>query len=240
MFARGPDGTVHRYGGYSINGYRFNTIEVEKDRRTQNSGIFSSFSQLSYASAKDQQPKEGEIFYYGQVEDIVEIFYGYRKEVSHVMFRVRWCEQPTPKTDDLGFTLVNLKKEICKHEKYMFASQAKQCFYAKDIMVDDVWVVLKNPPKVYVPNEEVSQEDNEDNNDVVLLFDNVVDEISTEQPNVTTDDNAPLRTDIPNLESPGYEIIRAEFASTSTTIRNVLSSRVLTRSQRALASTSTS
>ena len=244
-YARGPSGTVHRYGGYCINGFRFNTIEIEKERCTQNSGIFSSFSQLSYASSKDQQPREGEIFCYGQVEDIIEIFYGYQKDISHVLFKVRWCEQGKHK-DRYGFTTVNLNKEIFKNEKFMLDSHAKQCFYVKDIMVDDAWVVLRNPQRAYA-QEDAPEDDNEYDDNIILLSNDVVADFSTEQNNETAEDVTPLRVDIPNLEihadiigdEDGIVIMREESPGINLkTADEDPSSGVRTRSQRASTSKS--
>ena len=224
LYARGPSNVVKRYGGYCINGFRFNTIGFEERRQTQNSGVFCSFSQLSYASSKDLNPIQGEIYCYGQVEDIVEIFYGINNEVRHVMFKVRWSELKKAK-DDYGYTLVNLNKEIYQTEKYMLAAHAKQCFYVKDIMKNDEWVVLKNPPRSYI-HEAVSDEDHED----VILADETVAEFSLTQNNLV-DEIALARPDVPAVIcEPRRKIKKRVHGRVDKTIRTVLLS-ARTRSQ---------
>lgn len=217
---------VKHYGGYCVNGFRFNTVSLEERRQTQNSGVFCSFSQLSYSSSKDLNPIQGEIYCYGQVEDIVEIFYGINKEVSHVMFKVRWCEQKKTK-DEYGYTLINLNKEIYQNEKYMLAAHAKQCFYVKDIMKNDEWVVLKNPPRAYI-HEVVSDEDHDEE---VILADETVAEFSLTQNNNLADDIALARPDVPAIIcEPRCKGKKSVHSRVNKTIRAVLLS-ARTRSQ---------
>ena len=73
------------------------------------------FSQNCFSSSRDQNPVIGEIIYYGQVKDIIELFYAYglKDQRSYVMFKVRWCHSEKNK-DEFGFNLRNLIKEIYK------------------------------------------------------------------------------------------------------------------------------
>ena len=224
---------VKHYGGYCVNGFRFNIVGLEERRQTQNSGVFCSFSQLSYASAKDLNPIQEEIYCYGQVEDIVEIFYGINKEVSHVMFKVRWCEQKKAK-DDYGYTIVNLNKEIYQSEKYMLATHAKQCFYVKDIMKNDEWVILKNPPRAYI-HEVVSDEDHDEE---VILADEIAEEFSLTQNNNLDDEIALARPDVPTIicepRRKGKKPVRSGVDKTIRTVLSLARTRsqaIRTRSQ---------
>src|SRR5438270_1880907 len=83
---------VRRYGEYFINGYKFHTSKYEEKRATQNNGVSASFTQACFSSHRDLQPVEGQISYYGQINDIVEISYG-NSEYSFVMFVVRWWKE---------------------------------------------------------------------------------------------------------------------------------------------------
>ena len=132
---------VRHCGGYFINDYRFHTSKYEEKRATQNNSDSASFAQACFLSHKDLKPVEGQISYYGQINDIVEISYGSYSESSFVMFDVRWCKAAENK-DSYGFQIINLNNHIYPDERFMFASQAEQYFYVKDPNCNDVWVVL--------------------------------------------------------------------------------------------------
>ena len=87
----GPTISIKRYGAYCINRYKFHTSKYEKKRATQNNGVVATFTQTCFSSHRDANPAEGQLCYYGQIEDIVEISYGDNKEFTHVMFDMRWC-----------------------------------------------------------------------------------------------------------------------------------------------------
>src|SRR4051812_44698511 len=62
------------------------------------------------------------------------------------MFDVRWYKTAENK-DCYGFQTVNLNNHIYPDKRFMFASQAEQCFYVKDPNCNDVWVVLHKQPR---------------------------------------------------------------------------------------------
>src|SRR4051812_40680326 len=105
----------------------FIPTNMKKKRATQNNGVFATFTQTCLSSHKDDSPTNGQICYYGQINDIVEISYGSYNENSFVMFDVRWCKAAS-NTDCYGFQTVNLSHYIYPNERFMFASQAHQCF----------------------------------------------------------------------------------------------------------------
>jgi hypothetical protein len=142
----GPTTPVRRYGAYCVKGYKFQTSKYEEKRTTQNNGVLAMFTQTCFSSVRDFNPAEGQICYYGQIEDIVEVFYGADKQFSHVMFDVRWCKA-APSKDRFGFQTINLTQSIYSDERFMFANQAEQCFYVKDPNVNNLWVVLRKPPR---------------------------------------------------------------------------------------------
>ncbi|KAG5539964.1 hypothetical protein RHGRI_020261 [Rhododendron griersonianum] len=66
--ARGPDDVGKRYREYIINGFRFHTREVERRRKSQNSGVVVTAT-TSFSSASDNNPVAGDIAYYGVLTD---------------------------------------------------------------------------------------------------------------------------------------------------------------------------
>ena len=51
--------------------------------------MVATFTQTCFSSHRDANPVQGQLCYYGQIEDIVEISYGNDNELTHVMFDVR-------------------------------------------------------------------------------------------------------------------------------------------------------
>ncbi|XP_020263064.1 uncharacterized protein LOC109839045 [Asparagus officinalis] len=77
VHAQCPYFEVRRYSEHIINGYKFKTVATDDKRVTQNSGVMGYFVQECFSSVRDQNSVEADILYYGQLEDIVEIIYGY-------------------------------------------------------------------------------------------------------------------------------------------------------------------
>ncbi|KAK5793237.1 hypothetical protein PVK06_034377 [Gossypium arboreum] len=142
-----------KYSAFLINGYRFHTKYRERMRRTQNCGVVVNSSITSYARAKDSNPIEGNMEYYGLLTDIIELDYYGRWKV--VLFRCDWADVNTArgiKKDQFGFTMVNFSRLIhtgqqLMDEPYVFSSQVKQVFYSKDPNDKDWYVVLRNTPR---------------------------------------------------------------------------------------------
>src|SRR3954471_21417650 len=101
QLAMGPLMPVKCFGAYCINGYKFHTSKYEEKRATQNNGVVATFTQICFSSHRDANLVKGQLCYYGQIEDIVEISYVDDKELTHVMFDVRWCKE-TPNKDRFG------------------------------------------------------------------------------------------------------------------------------------------
>ena len=72
---KGPNTLAKWYTGYFINGYLFHTMTRDAPLKTQNSGTTLSATTGSFASTMDQNPIDGEVFYYGAIQDIIEIDY---------------------------------------------------------------------------------------------------------------------------------------------------------------------
>ncbi|XP_039142533.1 uncharacterized protein LOC120279674 [Dioscorea cayenensis subsp. rotundata] len=150
FLAQGPNQIVKRYKGYIINGFRFHTKSRERLRRTQNSGCVVTSSTVSYASASDANPVQGNVDYYGILNDIIELDYFQKFKV--VLFRCDWVDVTNSrgiKKDKYGFTMVNFSRLIHTganviDEPYVFSSQVKQVFYSKDLTESGWYVVIRN------------------------------------------------------------------------------------------------
>ncbi|KAK5775210.1 hypothetical protein PVK06_043080 [Gossypium arboreum] len=151
--SQGPNRVIKRYSAFLINGYRFHTKYRERIRRTQNCGIVVNYSITSYASARNSNPVEGNVEYYGLITDIIELDYYGRTKV--VLFQCDWADVNTAhgiKKDQFGFTMVNFSRLIdtgqqLMDEPYVFSSQVKQVFYLKDPTDEGWYVVLRNTPR---------------------------------------------------------------------------------------------
>ncbi|KAK9071785.1 hypothetical protein SSX86_008214 [Deinandra increscens subsp. villosa] len=146
ILASGPAEFVTRYKGFIINGFRFHTKDLEKNRKTQNSGVMLEAMTNSFSSARDNNPIVGDVTYYGILNEIIELEYDADKKV--VLFHCDWISNGSrKKEDDNGFTLLNFEGLKSHNEPFILASQAQQVFYVADL-VDKGWkVVIKTTPR---------------------------------------------------------------------------------------------
>lgn len=149
--ARGPRKFVNKYKGYLTNGYRFHTKSMENERTTQNSGVCMEAQTMMRSSSKDANPILQTTTFYGVVEEIITLDYFC---MEYTLFKCNWIDVYNKrgiKTDDLGFTMVNMKKFLSQNhwqdDPFILASQAKQVFYVQDPVETDWYVVLTCPPK---------------------------------------------------------------------------------------------
>ena len=120
---------------YVTNGLKFRTKDLEKNKKTQNSGV-------------SVVTNDG-VAYYGIVTDIIEL--NYSDKIRHVLFKCKWVDVYSRwgyKIDELGFPLVNFTHLIhvgdkLMDEPYVLASEASQVFYVEDKRDKDWCVVVK-------------------------------------------------------------------------------------------------
>ncbi|WOH08277.1 hypothetical protein DCAR_0727715 [Daucus carota subsp. sativus] len=92
-----------------------------------------------YINAKDLNPVESDMTFYGRIQDIWELDY---HSFKAPLFLCKWadCDRGV-KADELGFTLVDLSRQGHKNDKYVSVHQVKQVFYVED-PVDSKWSVI--------------------------------------------------------------------------------------------------
>ena len=141
ILAKGPDQFGRRYKAYFINGFRFRTKDRDLSRRTQNSGVAIKSHTISYASWRDRNPRGGDVTFYGELTDIIEIRYTNAKKF--MLFKCNWVDNRTgKKEDEYKFTLVNFNHLLYPNnratdEPFILASQAEQVWYVQDPMEPD-------------------------------------------------------------------------------------------------------
>ena len=115
---------------------------------TQCDGVSVVAKTSSYASAKDGNPVEGDVTYYGRISEIVELNYS---NVGHVvLFKCDWVKNinGVRQLDNFGITEVNFN-HMCNaldqnFEPFILASQAKQVYYVQDPL-DIEWHAFIEP-----------------------------------------------------------------------------------------------
>ncbi|XP_074336395.1 uncharacterized protein LOC141673544 [Apium graveolens] len=149
-----PSFFVMTYEGYPVDGVRYFTKERDDVRVVQNSGVSLVANTVQVSSAKDLNPIESEMTFYGFILEIRELDYHAFKAP---LFLCNWADNDKGiKVDDLGFILVDLSRQGHKKDKYVSIDQVKQVYYIED-PVDPKWsVVLASTTRDY---QEVYNED---------------------------------------------------------------------------------
>ncbi|RWR90776.1 class III heat shock protein [Cinnamomum micranthum f. kanehirae] len=135
LLAMPPLRAVRCFKGYIVNGFRFHTEDRERQRKTQNSGVFLTAETSSFASARDTNPMTGNVGYYGVLKDVIELQYIGGNRI--VLFKCDWWDVTNHggrgiKQDEYGFTCVNFTRTLNTNEPLILANQAQQVFYVQD------------------------------------------------------------------------------------------------------------
>lgn len=153
-----PSFSVLTYEGYIVDGVRYHTKERDNARVVQNSGVSLVARTVQVSSAKDVNPVECELTFYGIVQEIWELDYHAFKAP---LFLCTWAATDRGvKSDDLGFTLVNFNRPGHKQDKFASVDQVSQVFYVEDPCDANWSVVLSSTTRDYhdVYNEDVEEE----------------------------------------------------------------------------------
>lgn len=138
-----------------VNGFRFQTKDLESIRRTQNSGVM-------VRGDDSDSNKE----YYGVLEDIYQLSYMGNRKVY--LFRCHWWHVAHLgkgyKIDKYDFINVNTRCVLNTNEPFVLASQSEQVFYVNDMIDKDWLVILKTSPRdlFNVPEKDDNSLDVED------------------------------------------------------------------------------
>lgn len=139
LLASGPEIFGFKYETYFVNGFKFQIKELERKRKTQNSGVSVKAATSSYSSIRDENPILSELDYYGIITEIIELRYLDR---GVVLFGWDWVSKGSRlKQDSDGFTLANFTNVRRHEEPFILSSQATQVFYVAD-PVDTNWHVV--------------------------------------------------------------------------------------------------
>ncbi|KAL0561465.1 hypothetical protein IC582_001893 [Cucumis melo] len=121
--AHGPSPDVATYSSYIINGYYYHTKRRDDIRRVQNSGVSITATTMQVCSSKDKNPVMSDMTFYGVIREIWEIDY---HQLSFILFKCDWVDNRSGvKVDELGFTIVDLKRIEHKSDSFILAIQAK-------------------------------------------------------------------------------------------------------------------
>ena len=102
--SKGPYPLVNWLKHYVINGLKFRSLNVETNRKMQNSGV--------------SVVTEGGNTFYGVLTDIIE--QNYSGNIKHVLFKCTWVDDQNKrgyKTDEFGFPMMNFTHSIHGGEK---------------------------------------------------------------------------------------------------------------------------
>ncbi|XP_060974544.1 uncharacterized protein LOC133039655 [Cannabis sativa] len=191
--ALGPTFAVAKHEAYIVRGKRFHTKSRDDAREVQNSGIRIVAETMHFASAKDRNPVLGTMTYYGVIEEIWELnYFAFRIP----LFKCSWVDNNVGvKTDELGFTLVDLSKRGSKNDPFIMASQANFKFFTFRSANDKWSIVLSTPERRFLETEE--DEENAD-----LCYDDFIvgqpihEQLMGVDRNIEEDDAEYIRNDI--------------------------------------------
>jgi hypothetical protein len=136
--ACGPDTRVRSYSTCVVNGVRFNTAKLDKNKKTQNSG-------LAYRGTY----KSETIDYYGTLKEIIELQYNAKADGTQrtvVLFICDWYKldgKHTSLKDDGFYKSINISNLWCKKDSFILANQATQVFYMPDNRYGKNWRIVQ-------------------------------------------------------------------------------------------------
>ncbi|WVZ98199.1 hypothetical protein U9M48_043668 [Paspalum notatum var. saurae] len=132
-----PDLRVKIFSACLVGGVRFHTVEREKNRITQNSGVMT------------EGTHNGEyIDFYGCLKDIIQLQYNSDSIVERtvVLFRCDWFDTDGKKSrlkDDGFLKSINHGCRWYKDDPFILATQATKVFYMNDIKHGGNWKIVQ-------------------------------------------------------------------------------------------------
>ena len=143
------------YPSYIINECRYHIKDHDDTCTNQNSGINIVTLTMQIASAKDKNHVLSDMCFYRVVTNIWDFDYNM---FNICVFKCDWVDSKNGvKVDELGFTLVYLRKIGHKSNPFILKTQAQKVFYVKD-QVDLRWSIVLSRPKM-----EMFEKEDDDN-----------------------------------------------------------------------------
>ena len=133
-----PDRRVRLYSACIVDSVRYHTVDREKNRNTQNSGIV----------AEGDHDGE-EMDFYGQLKSIIRLQYNSSRGVhrSVVLFRCDWFDlggrKKTGIQDDGHFKSINTRRCWYKSDTFILTTQATKVFHVPDTDLRGNWQVVQ-------------------------------------------------------------------------------------------------
>jgi hypothetical protein len=130
--ACGPDFRVRKYSSCKVNVVRFNTIDHDKNKKTQNSGVMPQIKHNGQVTD-----------FFGTLKEIIQLDYNER---SVVLFKCDWFKLDGKRTelnDDGFFRSINVGSLWYKNDCYILATQARKVFFLPDIGFGKNWQVVQ-------------------------------------------------------------------------------------------------
>lgn len=131
--ACGPDLRIKKYKSCIVNGVRFNTLDHDKNKKTQNSGVMS-LGTHNYEL----------IEFYGNIKEIIQIDYN-GDDRSVVLFKCDWykLDGRNALKDDGFYKSINVGSLWYKDDSLILATQARKVFYLPDTRFGNNWQVVQ-------------------------------------------------------------------------------------------------
>ena len=117
---------MNLWASCSVNGVRYNTVDRERQRQTQNNGVLVDGTHNGLATE-----------FYGQLREIVELSYNSSLECIRtvILFRCDWFSQDGKARtirDDGLFRSINIERFWYKSDPFILSTQSKKVFYVQD------------------------------------------------------------------------------------------------------------
>jgi len=129
-----PDKRVRLYSACIVDGVRYHTVDREKNRKTQNSGVVT------------EGEHKGEVIdFYGQLKSIIKLQYNSTLGIhrSVLLFRCDWFDlggkKKTGLRDDGHFKSINTGRCWYKNDPFILTTQATKVFYLQDTALRGNW-----------------------------------------------------------------------------------------------------
>jgi hypothetical protein len=117
-----------------VNGVWFNTINRDKNKKTQNSGVMS------------QATHNGQLIdFFGNIKEIIQLDYNLEERYV-VLFKCDWFKLDGKRTalkDDGFFKSVNVGTMWYKNDCFILATHATKVFYLPDTRLGENWQVVQ-------------------------------------------------------------------------------------------------